>query len=400
MGSAAGSTFARIFFKQLNLTPPSSADYSRDDVKDPAQQKATRPPHLIARYLLDAYIQRIHLWWPFLSLPKLADAFRSLYRDPREMNSYDKFLTFTVMAIASLETYEEQDYRRMMDFNNPVDYFFCGLHFFESFREHRRDLQGLQAVLLLAIWMLHSNDRNYMNDLWQLIRYAMSIAIEKGLHRRNVTWGFGTEESEIRSRTWWCIYNLERFVAVNTGRVLSIRDHAIDAPKPCASSVDNHSRLETHTASTFQTFGIKLFSHMIQLRQLSGRILESIYIARGLDGASPLTTFSQICDEFEKLRKEMEEWKRGLDGLDIKGSRQYAEMKVEHGILVLLMYRPSPTFMVPSHEMNTVCSKTVSSVVRQWQKLKSQYRVPNICRTFSQLHAVLMVGFVGLSCDW
>lgn len=39
----------------------------------------------------------------------------------------------------------------------------------------------------------------------------MSVAIELGIHRHNPSWNFTQEELEIRGRTWWTIYSLERF---------------------------------------------------------------------------------------------------------------------------------------------------------------------------------------------
>jgi hypothetical protein len=100
----------------------------------------------------------------------------------------------------------------MLDLNSSREYFQTALHFFTRFREHPRDLPGLQAIILLTIRMISSPSCNHSNDLWHLTRYCMSIALELGVHRHNPSWNFSPEELELRTRTWWTVYSLERYV--------------------------------------------------------------------------------------------------------------------------------------------------------------------------------------------
>ncbi|KAK1498487.1 hypothetical protein CTAM01_07216 [Colletotrichum tamarilloi] len=406
MGSATGSTFARIFFKQINLSGSSSvAHYGRQESSshdhELVRNNAALPPQPVARFLLTTYISRIHPWWPFISLPFLRSSLARIYEDPARCTLYQKFLVLMVLALASATCTEAQEYRRMMDLNSPTDYFQTGLQFFLNIHDHPRDLQGLHSVILLCLWMLGSNVRNHGDDVWQMSRYTMSTAIEMGLHRRSVTPGdLSSDDREIRNRTWWCVYALERQVAVITGRVLSVREHAIDAPKPSASTLDELTDQEGRAAPSFQKLNVKLFNHLMKLRQIGGRVLESIYIARGPDGRASRTTFQEICNEVEKIQQELESWKRELEALDFKGTREYSEMKIEYGLLLLLMYRPSPTFMIPSKEMAEICSRAVSGTVQQWQKLDFQYGITAVCRCIRQVHSILMVGLAGLYCDW
>ncbi|KAI8294970.1 hypothetical protein K4K59_004877 [Colletotrichum sp. SAR11_240] len=349
MGSATGSTFARIFFKQINLAPPtpntqlSSASLDQDLFRN----NAALPPQPIARFLFAAYIRRVHLWWPFISLPFLRSTIGHLYEDPARCSLYQRFLVLMVLALASSHSAGSPEYRRMLDVNSPADYFQTGLRFFLNFHDHSRDLQGLHSILLLSLWMMDSNVRSHGDDLWHLSRYAMSVAIEMGLHRRSSSAGsFSAEDTEIRNRTWWCIYSLERQVAVITGRVLSVREHAIDAPKPMLSSLDNLSSSEAQAAPVVHRLNVQLFNHLVRLRRIGGRVLESVYIARGPDGRASKTTFQQICDEIEKVQQELQSWKRDIEGLDVKGTREYSEMKVEH---TKTMARDADTHVLHAH---------------------------------------------------
>ncbi|KAH6900005.1 fungal-specific transcription factor domain-containing protein [Thelonectria olida] len=401
VGSAAGSTFARIFFKQLNLEPPWTTGRLGGSLDQCLSERcAALPPQAIARSYLGAYIARIHVWWPVLQLPILRRTFQSMYQNPRQCTDDQKFMVFIVLALASDEDGQSNSQPGLIDLNDAVAYFQTSLRFFNSFHDHPRDLFGIQAVVLLTIWMLNSASASHNNDLWQLSRYVMSAAIELGLHRHNTDWGFTAEEMEIRNRTWWCAYNLERHVAVITGRVLSIRDHAIHAMLPSPSSLDVLSSTEASAAPVFHKHTVELFRRMISLRRISGRILESIYIARGPDGKAMNTSFQQICARSDEVRKELESWKRQLEELDLKPSREYSEMKVEYCLLQLLLHRPSPTFMIPSRQMISSCSKAASSAVHQWSMIETEFGISAVCRCFKQLHSVLLVGLAALYCDW
>jgi hypothetical protein len=185
-----------------------------------------------------------------------------------------------------------------------------------------------------------------------------------------------------------------------TGRVLSIRDHAIHALQPKQSSLDVLSDGEASVAGVFHKHGTRPFGLMIRLRQIAGRVLESVYIGRGPDGKAYATSFQEIYTISEESRRELSRWKHDLDTSDLKPSKEYSELKVEYCLLVLLVNRPSPTFMVPSTAMVTACSKAVSSTVRQWMQLRSSYGLSAICSSFRHLHNAVVVALAALYCDW
>lgn len=214
VGSAAGSTFARIFFKQLNILPTWDPNLEISGLEQPlCETTAALPPQPIGRSLLSIYVARVHTWWPFLQLPRLRRVFQRIYDSPRQCTDNERFTAFAVLALGSSQlTSKDNHCPAMMDLNDPIAYFQTALRFFKNFHAHPHDLFGIQASLLLAIWMFDSSHGSHNNDLWQFSRYIMSAAIEAGLHRHNTDWGFTAEELETRNRTWWCAYNLERFV--------------------------------------------------------------------------------------------------------------------------------------------------------------------------------------------
>lgn len=403
VGSATGSTFARIFLKQLGLAPfqvlRDDGDYSSFE-ESITHQYASLPPENVGMYLLRTFIARVHTYWPFLRLSRLREHFQIIYHQPRRCSPQDKFTIFMVLALASWHCADDKTYLRMVDLNSPSAYFQTSIRLLSGIVDDRGSVPGLQNLLLIGLWMLDADWDTHADDLWHLSRYAMSIAIELGMHRRTAARTRSQDNAETRTRVWWCIYNLERHVAVITGRVLSVREHAIDAPDPVPSSNDSLMPVEAADAVVFDKVGVGILRLAVRLRRIGGRILESVYIARGADGRAPLTTFKQICDEFERLRVDLRDWKHALDALDIKDTLEHSRLKIEYCQLLLIMYRPSPTFMIPSQDMVAVCSKAVSSSVRHWRKLQTSYGASGICRCSRQLHSIVMVGLAGLYCDW
>ncbi|KAM5341698.1 hypothetical protein ACJ41O_014729 [Fusarium nematophilum] len=375
VGSAAGSTFARIFFKQLNLVPSWVSGQQGGSLEQcPSERSAGLPPQPIARYLLGTYISRVHIWWPFLQLPHLRRVFQHLYEAPRQCSNHEKFVTFIVLGLGSCHlTLKDNNSPAMMDLNDSRTYFETALRFFNNFHDHPRDLFGIQAVLLLAVYTLDSASSSHNNDLWQLSRYKPDLVVRLQL---------GT------------------VLATLTGRVLSIRDHAIHALLPIPSSFDTLSQAESSRAPIFHKHTVQPLRHMISLRRIGGRILESIYIARGPDGTAMDTTFQQICATSDQIRRDLEIWEQRLEESGLKPSREYSEMKIEYCLLQLLLHRPSPTFMVPSRQMASYCSKAAASAIHHWSSLESENGISAVCRCFRQLHDILLVGLAAIYCDW
>ena len=182
--------------------------------------------------------------------------------------------------------------------------------------------------------------------------------------------------------------------------MLSIRDHAIHALLPTASSFDSLNTLESSAAPIFHKHNVQPLRHMIALRRIGGRILESIYIARGPDSTAMDTTFQQICATSDQIRRDLEKWEQQLEVMTLKPSREYSEMKIEYCLLQLLLHRPSPTFMVPSRQMASYCSRAASTAIHHWSKIDVEDGISAVCRCFRQLHDILLVGLAALYCDW
>lgn len=193
---------------------------------------------------------------------------------------------------------------------------------------------------------------------------------------------------------------MSRLIALTTGRVLSVRDQAIDTPIPSFNSLDQLTEQEAKIATLFHAKSVWIFVHMIELRKIAGRILESIYIARDREGRCSSLTFQEVCSISDNLHQQLDHWKNQLDAADIGSSREFKVMRIEYCMMLMHLNRPSPAFMVPSQNMIAVCSHASSSALHQWAAIATESGLGAVCRCHRQFHDILIVGLVRLYSDW
>lgn len=158
--------------------------------------------------------------------------------------------------------------------------------------------------------------------------------------------------------------------------------------------------LETKAATVYVSHNVVPFRLLIRLRQISGRILESVYIARAADGTAFNTSFQQICMLSDEVRNLLFAWRTDFRAANFGACRESSMLNIEYCYLQLLLNRPNPTFMLPSRPMLDLCSEAVSEAIREWSSIKSRFGITAVCRGFRQYHLILMVGLAGLYHDW
>jgi hypothetical protein len=163
---------------------------------------------------------------------------------------------------------------------------------------------------------------------------------------------------------------------------------------------DTLNTAETKVATVYGTHNVVLFRLLIRLRQISGRILESVYIARAADGTAFNTSFQQICTLSDEVRSLLFAWRSDFRDANLGTCRESSLLKIEYCNLQLLLNRPNPTFMIPSRPMLEVCAEAVSEAMREWSSIESMFGITAVCRGFRQFHSILLIGLAGLYYDW
>ncbi|PVH84375.1 hypothetical protein DL98DRAFT_584454 [Cadophora sp. DSE1049] len=394
IGSAAGSSFCRIFFHQLNLVAEDNISQLGSNLRlsDPFSTRASLPPKPVGLMLLSTYIVRVHMWRPIFNLKELRSWFQQAYSNPKALNAFRRFSVFLVLALSSCEAEETETNRPSTDIHSSAEYFTTGMMFYDEISSVN-DLQSLQSTLLLALWLTKASRFANNTYLWQISRFAMSLAIELGCHRNNPRWEISSSERELRNRIWWCTYDLERNVAVSTGRVLSIRNQAIDAPFPKVTDDDLLTESERRLSPTFAVRGFSPAIHMFRLRNITGDILESIYIARPRAGHHP--SIQDTATVADNIRERLARWHSVLGECTVPESRESLEMRVELCLAVILLNRPSPSFPNPVEPAVKACVDACQTAIETLKLLLGRKELTISWKSF---HDVFVTGLVWFYC--
>jgi hypothetical protein len=175
------------------------------------------PPQNIAMLFIDAYFQHTHITFPLLHRPTFLAAVEQIYSNPTyySTHSFDAFVFDMVLAIgsANFNRFEESTAGTASHYSRAQK----KLHELLNMR----GLVPLQTILLLSQHGIFSNLRDTSGSIWHLIGIGARICVELGLHLepKQVDRQTGrpaarsspiTFEVEMRKRTFWCLYNLDR----------------------------------------------------------------------------------------------------------------------------------------------------------------------------------------------
>ncbi|KIL84052.1 hypothetical protein FAVG1_12749 [Fusarium avenaceum] len=135
-----------------------------------------------------------------------------------------------------------------------------------------RPLARLQAMLLHSFYALHSeNTEQVVHD----VGIAMRFAILHGFHRLNSD---GTHETDIRIKTWWSIYCLDKVVAITLRIPPYPPDESIETSAFQAKPEPNYfmpwaTEAVGASAGMFYNFDLRYFAHMCKIRRIHSDIL-------------------------------------------------------------------------------------------------------------------------------
>lgn len=90
-------------------------------------------------------------------------------------------------------------------------------------------LAHVQCFVLLSSFLA---SLNRLPQAWLLVGQAVRIAQDLGLHRSPKLLALSNVEKETRRKVWWCVYGLDRILALQLGRPLGIEDVDVDLDLP------------------------------------------------------------------------------------------------------------------------------------------------------------------------
>jgi hypothetical protein len=166
------------------------------------------------------YFDTIHLQYPFLHQPTHTKLIEKVYGES-ETSAVDAFQVNMVLAIAATVLS-----RRLKVSLPSAGYCANAMKYFDKIYLEN-SLRGLQSLLLLLVYTLNSPSMGL--NVWYLNYQCIAALLDLGL-QRDLKSGKSISllEQEMRTRTFWVIYSLDRSVATMMGRPIGLRDEACE----------------------------------------------------------------------------------------------------------------------------------------------------------------------------
>lgn len=392
IGTASGVAFTKIFLKQMNVFNMVQHDNNLNnlDKLNPNISNlqidnipvVSLPGKEVTKYLYQIYMDHVQIFYPIVDVNHIANSITKLYERSGQISIGAKYTIFMILSISSQFAAEKQQYVEMNDVNTSKEYFLMAFKYFDDVVSTINH-QSIRNILLLIIWCLCLKNQDENENLWILTRHATSLCIQLGLHRNNPTWKLKPFEQETRNRLWWTCFILERQVALQTGRTLSIRNYAIDAELPRFTEAFDTINTDFGLSSpSYENLRFQPMYLLAKVRTIAGDILESVYIARG---KNKTLAVESVYKSASRLREELDLWLESVMDLYIgRNDWVYGTLKLNYDIYSLVLSRPSPSFPNISIPSSKVClndSKSFIDVV------------------FGQIHSNILMDFWFISAN-
>ncbi|KAI9170940.1 transcriptional regulatory protein [Paramyrothecium foliicola] len=220
---------------ELSRARANTWNFSKGIWKPPAQYRksvATKfnppmpelPPPALLNQLLRVYSSTIHSMFPIIHLPTFQAAIDNLYRtDPSSVSPAWMSLFFAVLATGTLFSPDPLSTKTSPQPAELLDYARAMIDPWEN----DWTFEHAQSLTLIALCL---NEMNMKSAAWCWLGSAVRVGQDLGLYSSSSPWPVIQEE--MRRRTWWTIYILDRTLATELGHPFSIHDDDCDVPLP------------------------------------------------------------------------------------------------------------------------------------------------------------------------
>lgn len=207
------------------------------------------PARPVTERMLHSFTASPHSMFPIIHMSTFRDTVEMLYRShsPR-LPASTYCLFFAVLAAGSLFSPEPPT---TTTFYRPAEFLESARKVMDPWNNHH-NLDHAKALILITICL---NEMNLKSAAWTWLGNTVRIGQDLGLYSESGAWS--AIDGEMRRRTWWAIYILDRTLATEMGHPFLIDDADCDVSLPAAvddqylsndgSSVPNGAEPLTHS---------------------------------------------------------------------------------------------------------------------------------------------------------
>lgn len=266
--------------------------------------KIDLPPKGLVDQLLHAYYTSTHTMTPILHWPAFQQGVEDLYKHgkPRDASS-PTFVAvfFSVLAVGSLFSPDAHLHNRA---NLGIEMMEAARQFVDVWANNYV-LDHARTFVLMSYFL---SEMNMKSTACTWLGMALSVAQDLGLQSELGPWPF--IEGEMRRRTWWTIYVLDRNLALELGRPTLIDDSDCDVSLPAA--VDDHyihdNGISVPNGAEPLTHSLLAIIHVVRSYAMLKKSMSSPMIAPtrlatfDQHFGACLRTFPPICDTASTVR--------------------------------------------------------------------------------------------------
>ncbi|KAM0327152.1 hypothetical protein ACHAQA_006283 [Verticillium albo-atrum] len=359
-----------------------------------------------AQLLFDVFFDRMHTCWPLLDRKVYTLLFARQY-DQGALSIMQRSIMHLIYAISArfLQLTRKpcgiDPEKHLIAAIEPMDYIL-----------EQHNLATVQFLLLLAV---HGQRSPYGAGAWGQVRYAVSVCIELGLHRKRTGRSSMQDprDLEIRKRVFWSCYCLDRVTSVVLGRAFAIADRDINCELP-SSSPDfwdlTHKSTAPDTSSSTVWSNIEPFIHIIQLKRIQSRIHRTVFrVDKDVFAGVPADRL-KLDRKMATIRDDLDDWARTIphppkDAKHITwmydpesayhDSRDFFTLQYHKGLLALFTVL-LPT-LAPQDARFLTCARSAASVCTAYKRLNQQ---GTLSYTMVSLHSCFVAGLTLVYCLW
>ncbi|KAI5458132.1 fungal-specific transcription factor domain-containing protein [Mariannaea sp. PMI_226] len=210
-------------------------NFSKGIWKPPAQYRAPAtvyndnldpelPPRHVTDQILLSYYTHCHPMFPILHFPTFRAMVDSLYSSGNTIRTSRTWLSlfFSVLAAGCLFGSVTQQ----TSFCTPAEFLDSANKMIDPWNNDFT-LDDARALVLISLCL---NEMNLKSASWAWLGRAVRVGQDLGLYSESGPWP--VIEGEMRRRTWWMMYILDRTLATELGRPVLIDDDSCDVSLP------------------------------------------------------------------------------------------------------------------------------------------------------------------------
>jgi hypothetical protein len=180
-----------------------------------------------------------------------------------------------------------------------------------------QDFWAVQALLLMAVYMLAKSKRN---TAFALVGMAARSALALGLHRAETMVIFRAEEQISRKNLWRSLFVIDRLLSCSLGRPTAISedDCSGDTLSPADVTIEQPYEVNVHLVSDYNTTGPYALEAAVRSCSTIGLILRKVYQQRKIS-TRLAQEIADICKAWPRALPSMLHWRQAASASPSQG---------------------------------------------------------------------------------